>query len=516
MNSIWKVKTKLILLISLLAVVLAPLGSLQAATPEEIKAAIDKGVPWLAAQQQQDGSWPGSSYGIPTTGLAVLKLEDYAVEQGFNNPLDPGYQFSANVRNGLNFIFQRAIIENDYIRWQIQWGGEWTYVTSIMIMAIISSNNPNGVVDVVNPDSAGINGMTYKQVVEGALNFLITHQSPTDGGWIYTTPDGGSDQSNTGFAGLGLGYVSKFGLTVPQATRDGLKSWNTLIQCMDENSPNYGSAAYTAYSICNNWNNIYKNGHLLYNQALVGSGITTPEGAAALLFVERKWNVTDGTGWKMPEGAVDILATYTMMKGLVGQNLQRIIVEGSELDWFDEVSTVLIANQQTEGYWNATLWLDSSSIATALALLTLEKAIVKPQVSMWIDIKPAVCPNIIRRGASGPLYVALCGTKDFNPKDIDPKSLKIGREGVEATVKGVVTGYRDMATPYNGEGECWSKRADGHRDLIVAFDAARVMKKLQLGQEMGGAPLPLIVTGTLKESKGGTPVTGQDNVRIRR
>jgi hypothetical protein len=132
---------------------------------------------------------------------------------------------------------------------------------------------------------------------------------------------------------------------------------------------------------------------------------------------------------------------------------------------------------------------------------------------VYLDIKPGLCPNYIRMGEKAPLYVAICGTADFNVRDIDPKSIKIGRVGMADTVPATFFGYRDMATPYTGTCECWNRRADGRTDLILTFPTQKVINTLLLRQEPKDVPLPLQITGNLLDAKGGTPVVGQDNVR---
>ena len=77
-----------------------------AATPDEINQAIEDGLAWLASVQAADGSWAGS-YPVSRTGLAVLKFETHAVFMGMS-PFDPGYQYSPNVIDGLDYLFSNA------------------------------------------------------------------------------------------------------------------------------------------------------------------------------------------------------------------------------------------------------------------------------------------------------------------------------------------------------------------------------------------------------------------------
>ena len=81
-------------------------SNVSAVTEDEIEQAIELGVAWLAGNQKIDGSWPGYySDDVATTGLAVLKLETYAYEAGYESPFDPAYPYQENVIDGLNFLF---------------------------------------------------------------------------------------------------------------------------------------------------------------------------------------------------------------------------------------------------------------------------------------------------------------------------------------------------------------------------------------------------------------------------
>ena len=62
----------------------------------------------LPISRHPSGSGWGSDYGegIGYTGFALLKLEDYAFEQGYTSPFDPGYQYAQNVEKGFEYLFK--------------------------------------------------------------------------------------------------------------------------------------------------------------------------------------------------------------------------------------------------------------------------------------------------------------------------------------------------------------------------------------------------------------------------
>ena len=188
-------------------------------TYEEIQQAIDCGLDWMVSQQNFDGSWglvlppPDPNFPLPIkedesvakTAFAVVKLEDYAFEKGYQSPLDPSYPYSMNVIMGLNYIFQHADTYGTgiyFVSWKdpFGWGGHETYTTGVVMMAIAASRTPNRVINVGNPL---VDGKTYKQVLQGCVDYFVWSQLD-DGGWRYWYDDAVSDNSNTGYAALGL------------------------------------------------------------------------------------------------------------------------------------------------------------------------------------------------------------------------------------------------------------------------------------------------------------------------
>jgi hypothetical protein len=161
--------------------------SSKATAEDEIKAAIEKELAWLA-QRQNDGA--GNLGDVARTGLAVLEFADHARElEPPTDPFDPGYMYSGNVINGLNYILSRASIVDISVQPAgdpdtrdnaigVYWHGPegiWdhpAYHTSIAMMAIAASEAPNRVV------SGGIcNGWTYQQVLQYAVDYLAFCQS---------------------------------------------------------------------------------------------------------------------------------------------------------------------------------------------------------------------------------------------------------------------------------------------------------------------------------------------------
>jgi hypothetical protein len=356
--------------------------SARAATEQEIEAAIEKGLAWLASQQNLDGSW-GPELGcdlVARTGLVVLKFEDRARELGFDDPMDPNYEYFQEVRNGLSYIVANshdvniaaepnADGDSDGIGTTFNnCGGHDVYNTGIAMMALAASQRPD----------------LYGDLLQDALDWMSFAQNNPDcgihrGGWRYSAnPCNDSDNSTSGYATLGLGFAAAapplgFGLTIPQFVLDELDLWIDALQDPVDGDPCDGGSWYVPGDWA--WVNILKTGNLLYEMRLVGDTKDTQRVKDAIDYIERHWNDPDAggninaTGWLGHRQAM-----FTMMKGLEGHGIDTLIVDGNEIDWFDEVSTHLVETQDVNGAWPSDPWT-SQILSTAWALLTLEKVV---------------------------------------------------------------------------------------------------------------------------------------------
>jgi hypothetical protein len=196
-----------ILLLAFISLVGA--STTKAATEEEIENSIVDGLQWLASVQNSDGSW-GSSWCdyVAYTGLAVLKFETRARELNPPmDPLDPVYEYSAQVISGLAYIIANAHnqaigvqpagdpdADGDGIgTWFGQAGcpGHSVYNTGIAMMAIAASGHPE----------------LYGDILQDAVDWVSWAQADDScglhrGGWRYQ-PDCNSDNSNSGYVTMG-------------------------------------------------------------------------------------------------------------------------------------------------------------------------------------------------------------------------------------------------------------------------------------------------------------------------
>lgn len=129
-----------------------------------------------------------------------------------------------------------------------------------------------------------------------------------------------------------------------------------------------------------------------------------------------------------------------------------------------------------------------------------------------IDARPGYCPNPSIDGRISSLYypIAIVATPDFDPRQIDPASIRINGIAPDAW------SIRDASRPYSPymgkefPEDCSPAGADGRKDLVVAYYQRRLATAL--GTEYAGPTLRL--TGRLKPEFGGTAFAGEDVVSV--
>jgi len=478
----------------------------QAATEEEIEASIALGVPWLASQQNPDGSW-SYTYKTAQTSFAVLKLIDYVKEvPEIDSWTDPSYIYHYEVVDGLNYLFNRAYTVPISVQpagdpdtrvngLGVRFIGFDDYETSIALMALGATMTPTRTVTV-----GPLTGETYADVVQDIVDYLSYVQRESTwarGGWGYQGNPDWADNSVSGYAALGLGYAQSFGATIPQFVKDELTHWIGIIQ-----SP----AGYSYYRPPAVWGDPYgdlllRTGNLLYEMALVGMPVEDANVQAALTYIEANWAL----------GGNSYQRAYCLMKGLEAYGITDEMSVGTSGDWFDELSTYIVSTQNDPpGNWprDPHDYYSPYSMTVAWALLTLEKSVAIPQITVYVDIKPGSCPNPLNVKDKGVLPVAILGTEDFDVSTIDPSTIVL--EGVYP----LRWALEDVATPFDGEEcECTTEGSDGFMDLTLKFNTQEIIG--ELGDVTDGEVRPLYLTGNLMEEFGGTLIEGSDCVIIK-
>ena len=489
-----------------------------------IEGSIVSGLEWLMTQQNPDGSFGADPCdAVSVTGLVITKLADRALDLRFK-PTEPDFEYSQIVSDGLEYIAGQASSQPIGLQSAGDPDGDGDgigvyfapcdyheiYNTGIAMMALSASDRPD----------------LYGDLVQDAIDFMAWAQADDScgahrGGWRYTPNECSSDNSNAGYATLGLGYASApqpfgFGLTVPQWVKDELSIWIDVIQDdVDGDADDGGSWYEPNYS----WVNILKTGNLIYEMGLVGDIVDTPRVQDAVDYIERQWNAPGGypldggecqIGWRNHSQAM-----FTMMKGLESMEVDLLDVDGDgvpEHDWFAEVAQHLVDTQAFDGRWFHDCWSETEVLSTTWALLTLEKAVPTFDIPVALDIHPGSCPNPFNVREKGVVPVAVLGTDEFDVTQVDPTSVML------AGVAPIRWAYEDVGTPYEpfldkeGIYDCNEFGPDSFFDITLKFDARELAAAI--GEVEDGEALVMRLDGNLRDDLGGNPIAGIDVVKI--
>jgi hypothetical protein len=357
-------------------------------------------------------------------------------------------------------------------------------------------------------------GWTYEGAARDTMDDLSFGQNdagPARGGWGYHENDAGwSDNSNTGYVTLGLGFAEApppqgCGFEIPQFVKDELNIWVDYIQNDVNGDTNDGGSGYAAPD---DWVNILKTGNLLQQMQLVGDAPDSGRVQDALDYMARHWDdANQEPGWRGWDGSgtSNYQAMFTAMKGFTSLDIEEF--GDPAINWAEDFETELLAEQHPDGSWPDCYWGDDL-LCTTWALFTLQR--VAPIPAVPVDIKPGSCPNPINVKEKGVIPVAILGFEGFDAAEIDPASV---------TLMGVAPlrwALEDVGTPYipflNKEDayDCNELGPDGSMDLTLKFSAQEVIEAL--GEVWDGDVLILELTGARFD---GRPFLGEDVVVIR-
>jgi hypothetical protein len=434
-------KKTMLLLLALIALT-AWLNAPQAATEEEIETAIENGLAWLATQQTPDGSWPAYYGNVAVTALALIKFEDRAYELGYTSPFDPAYPYYQTVVDGWDFLLDNSngFFNNAPIGVQDHTAGASgnmdnpdangngigvyvygnsgidlsTYETGCVLAAFSASRTPTRL---VNSPGSPIHGRQFQAIAQDIVEWLAWGQSDYhygtpacgEGGWTYSPLNNssygghgyGPDNSNSGYAVLGLAYAEDFGCNIPGWVLTELNAYVGCIQDPVNGDAQDGGSWYDRTGDGIGVNTL-KTGNLIFEMGMVGDAPEAARVQNALDYLARHWG--DPSGGNQPPGwngdPAQYQAMFCIMKGLefIG------IDEFNGIDWFGDFSDAIVAQQipQTDpdpsirGAWLTSSGRGNASIITAWALLTLEK--ISPEgecegINLWIPGDIRVMPG---------------------------------------------------------------------------------------------------------------------------
>lgn len=123
-------------------------------------------------------------------------------------------------------------------------------------------------------------------------------------------------------------------------------------------------------------------------------------------------------------------------------------------------------------------------------------------IAVNVDIRPGLCPNHIRLESPLAIPIAILGAVDFELDLVDPRSVRLSREGVDGAVEPSGWTYEDVGTPLvGGLCACHKLRGDGLDDLEFWFSIEDIVAALEL-EGSTGQIIPLRLTGSFTTGEG--------------
>ncbi len=539
-------------MVAVLVLPVLPQGRAAGADEAAVQDAVERGVAWVVSQQAADGSWGAADAdkGV-STAYALVKLQNHAYALGYASPFDAAYPYVASVEMGWGYLFDLAVAvplapqdhtggatgtvddpdtDGDGVGVSVPsaWGSSAVPTTAAVLCALEATGTPD------QPNEAGLDfdgdGAvdTYGQIAQDAADWLAMAQGDAgndEGGWEFDALDNqtGSafaDNDNGGVAAVGLAAAEAAGAVIPEWVGAELDVWVGVIQDpVDGDADDGGSYWNPDWTMWLPLVDQRKTGYLLVQLALCDEPLDGPRMVAAMDYVVRHWQDEDAdVGWGYGARPVNYEAMFALRSGLMMVSVELLDLDGDgvgERDWLAEFADVLVAEQNADGSWPATGERDPVC-ETVWALLAMEQPWTPPPpvttLEAVVDIRPGSSRNPLNPRGRGILPVVLVGTADVDVTAIDRATIRLGREGVEATVAPCRVIEWDVTSPESAGSDGRPER-DGVEDLVLLFRTGQLVKGLGLAEE-GGNVVELTLTAGLDEDHGGIPVAGKDSVDV--
>tara|TARA_Y100001934_G_C12273793_1_gene736366 strand:+ start:115 stop:1299 length:1185 start_codon:yes stop_codon:yes gene_type:complete len=345
----------------------------------EVARAVERGVKWLAAEQNAtSGLWGAEEYPA-LTGLAARAIMGDPARK-------PGDKYASGIKKGVSFILSKVQSDGG-----IYGKGLASYNTSICLMALMQDKNPK-----------------HEPVIRKARNFLVNQQhdfdrrgvndNVFDGGIGYGSRWAHSDLSNTHLALEALFYAKK---TLESKEGEDLDlDWDAAIAFVGkcQNLPKTNKEKWVSAHDDDEGGFVYFPGSSMAGErelaggkkALRSYGSMSYAGLLSFIYAEmdpkddrvvtvRKWlsdhySIKENPGMG-PQGLYYYY--HTMSKALSLSGVTSIKAkDGSLHDWRLELAQELFNLQQPDGSWineNGRWWERDPVLVSSYALLTLER-----------------------------------------------------------------------------------------------------------------------------------------------
>lgn len=314
----------------------AQLGASDEAAPEltaEASQAIDRGLEFLLATQQEDGSWDSDGQGghaVAITSLALMAFMANAHFPGFGEHAEP-------LQRGMKWLLAEALKRPD------------GYLGTVMYehgLATLALSELWGMARDPEDDDA------IQRALEKAVEVILRSQN-RGGGWRYQpTSDGGEDTSCTQTVFHALASARQAGIVVPNETIA------KVVQYLESaRDPTTGGFCYT-----------------LGGNRNVTPACTAGGAYIAQLAGQRDTELVRGALRHLESLAPDIITGggsyyyYTHYYAI-----QAMVQAGDEhyARWYPQIRDALIQRQNAEGAWDKGSRNGGSSYATPMAIIVL-------------------------------------------------------------------------------------------------------------------------------------------------